>query len=116
MEGDPAESHRSAAATHDEAAVRHQTAADRWASLGDDERAELERRNAEIERMAAQLERDRAAVEEKTKVARAVEILHGTTYDYRVEATIDVVNMYGPDVLIAALERLDAEIKPKLRT
>lgn len=113
MNPDPAERHRSAAGIHDEAAERHERAADNWAARGDDKRAELERRNADIERMAAQLERDRAAVEGETKIARAVEILRGTTYDYRVEATIDVVNLYGADVLVAALEQLDKEIRPR---
>ena len=72
--------------------------------------------------MAAQLERDRAAVEGETQaavdgetqIARAVEILRGTTYDYRVEATVDVVNLYGGEVLVAALEQLDREITPRL--
>jgi hypothetical protein len=114
MDSDPAERHRSAAATHDDAAERHETAADEWAARGDDKKADLERRSAEIERMAAQLERDRAALESETKIARAVAILRGTTYDYRVEATIDVANLYGPDVLVAALEQLDAEIRPQL--
>jgi hypothetical protein len=113
METDAAERHRSAAAIHDEAAARHEAAADQWAARGDDKREALERRNAKIERMAAQLERDRAAVESEAKIARAVELLRGTTYDYRVEATIDVVNLYGPDVLVAALEQLDAEITPQ---
>src|SRR5947209_2118735 len=46
------------------------------------------------------------------QVVRAVEILRGTTFDFRVEATADVVALYGLDVLVAALERLDAGIEP----
>jgi hypothetical protein len=121
---------------HEAVASRHDELAEHWEALGDPQRASLERRNAELERMAAQLERDRAALTEdrearpagrgrdeprppvrsESEILSAVEILRGTTYDFRVEATIDVVNLFGPEVLVAALERLDAEIKPGPRS
>lgn len=124
LDGEAAGRHEATAATHDELATQ-------WEADGDQERARLERRSAELERMAAELERDRAALTEhrtprpdlvgcgevppplRDKTDRAVEILRGTTYDFRVEATIDVASLFGPDVLVAALERLDAEIEPR---
>jgi hypothetical protein len=51
----------------------------------------------------------------ESEILRAVEILRGTTYDFRVEATIDVVALYGEASLVAALERLGAEIEPGRR-
>ena len=65
--------------------------------------------------MAAQLERDRAALERENEILSAVEMLRGTTYDFRIEATIDVASLYGADILVAALERLDEKIEPGQR-
>lgn len=116
------------------AAITHDELAAQWEADGDRERADLERRKAELERTAAQLERDRAAlagprrvgpgrrsgrdgssVMRETRILRAVDILRGTSYDYRVEATIEVAALFGQDVLVAALESLDAEIEPHPR-
>ena len=121
---------REDAARHTAAALTHDELAAHWQALGDPEHAALERRKAEIERMAAQLESDRAALAERgpvrpeghegeggppvtseAEILRAVEILRGTTYDFRLEATTDVVALFGTDILIDALERLDNEIE-----
>lgn len=126
---------REAAKRHEAAAVTREELAARWNATGDAERAALERRKAEIERMTAQLELDRAALAEhrrtsrersrdteagppltgEAEILRAVEILRGTTYDFRLEATADVAALFGTDVLVAALERLDDEIEPRTR-
>jgi hypothetical protein len=126
---------REAVDRHAAAALNHEELAAHWKATSDPERAAIERRNAELERMAAELERDRAALTERrqaelessgegeveapgtsgAEVLRAVEILRGTTYDFRIEATTDVAALFGTDVLIAALERLDNEIEPRPR-
>jgi hypothetical protein len=126
---------RETADRHAAAALTHEELAAHWKATGDPERAALEGRNAELERMAAQLERDRAALTERrearsersgeaevrplvtseVEILRAVEILRGTAYDFRLEATTDVVALFGTDVLVAALERLDNEIEPRPR-
>ena len=128
--------YRKAAGQHEAAAKTHDELAGKWKADGDADRADLERRNAELERKAAELQRDRAALADRRNAKpeqrrdgegppaltdevvtlRAVEILRGTTYDFRVEATVDVVNLFGPHVLVAALERLDAEIEPRERS
>jgi hypothetical protein len=56
------------------------------------------------------------ALTDEAVTLQAVEILRGTNYDFRIEATVDVVNLFGPHVLVGALERLDAEIEPRERS
>ena len=123
--------YREEARRHEALAVRHDEVAQNWEASGDPRRATLERRSAKLERMAAQLARDRAALSEdalaipeavrpaevqrandqEARILRAVEILRGTKYDFRVEATIDVAKFFGTEVLVEALARLDGEIK-----